>query len=411
MQYKVPRGTQDILPGEQRYWRYITNTAADLARKFGYQRVDTPILEQSGLFTRSIGEGTDIVEKETYTFLDRGGEELTLRAEGTAPVCRAYLEHGMHTLPQPVRLFYFAPIFRYERPQSGRYRQHHQFGVEAIGDQHPAIDAEVVELAWELLKALGLQDLALITNSIGCVNCRAKYLTALKDYFLEYTKNEQLCPDCRLRYQRNILRMLDCKRTDFACQPLSDGSPTSVEYLCADCKNHWTEFQGHLISLGIPFRVSHRLVRGLDYYTRTVFEIQPVGSGGAQSTVLAGGRYDGLIEEIGGKNIPGIGFGCGLERLILNLKSQQTPIASEAGLDVVVVTLPGTSSDSSLQIAAHLRTNGLAVLVAPSHRSLRGQLRFATTSGTKYTVIIGQNELDSGTVQVKNMTTGEQQEN
>ena len=411
MRYRAPRGTQDILPTEQPYWRYVTQRAEGLALRFGYRRIDTPLFEQAGLFERSVGLGTDIVEKETYTFADRGGDEMTLRPEGTAPVCRAYLERGMHTLPQPVRLYYFCPIFRYERPQAGRYRQHHQFGVEAIGDDDPAVDAEVIELGWRFTKEeLGLTDLVLLVNSIGCAECRPAYLETLRAYYQPHVDAGRVCPDCRVRFQRNVLRMLDCKRTDFSCQPLADGAPTTVEHLCSACADHWNTLQHHLKTLEVPFQVVRRLVRGLDYYTRTVFEIQPQGAEGSQSTVLAGGRYDGLIEELGGRHTPGIGFGSGLERLVLNVKRQEVPVPQTPGPDAVVVFLSRPAQEESLRLASRLRTQGLEVVLAPPGKSLRGQMRHATALEARYTLILGDDELQRGTVQVKEMATGEQQE-
>ena len=293
--FQAPRGTTDRLPPEQKYWRYVEDAAVSVARRFGYGRIDSPMFEDAGLFVRGVGAGTDIVEKEMYVFADRGGDQLTLRAEGTAPVCRAYLQHGMSNRPQPVRMYYLCPVFRYERPQAGRFRQHHQFGVEAIGDGDPSVDAEVIELAWTLMHDIGLSDLALLVNSIGDPECRPEYMAALKAYYEK--QRAHLCGDCRQRLERNPLRLLDCKVE--TCRALGNDAPKSVECLCAGCESHWQSVQSYLKAAGIPARVDHRLVRGLDYYTRTVFEIQPA-VGGAQSTVCGGGRYDGLMEQAGG---------------------------------------------------------------------------------------------------------------
>ena len=409
MRYQAPRGTQDVLPPEQPSWRYVTEKAESLARRFGYARIETPLFEQAGLFLRSVGEGTDIVEKETYTFRDRGDEELTLRAEGTAPLCRAYLEAGMHTWPQPVRLFYFCPVFRYERPQAGRFRQHHQFGVEAIGDGDPAVDAEVIELGWRFTQELGLTGLVLLVNSIGCSDCRPAYLERLRSSYEPHVRAERVCPDCRLRFQRNLLRMLDCKRTDFSCQQLIAGAPATTEHLCAACASHWGALQGYLQALEVPFQVQHSLVRGLDYYTRTTFEIQPQGVAGAQSTILGGGRYDGLIEELGGRPTPGIGFGSGLERLIMNLKRQAVSFPRADAPDAVAVSQSDSARREALRLAGRLRAEGLRALLAPN-RSLRGQMRHATALKARYALIMGDDELARGAVQVKNMATGEQRE-
>jgi histidyl-tRNA synthetase len=291
--YKAPRGTQDILPQDQAYWSFVEEKADRICQLYGYKPIDTPVFEQTGLFRRSVGEGTDIVEKQMYTFEDRGGDSMTLRPEGTAPVCRAYIEHGMHNLPQPVRLYYIGPIFRYERPQAGRYRQHRQFGVEAIGDADPALDAEIINMAWDFYTSLGLRELTLQLNSIGCQLCRPDYLEKLKQYYSGHA--QALCPDCRQRLRRNPLRLLDCKKP--SCQEIVKGAPKIAEHLCHQCASHFNAVKDHLEGLQIPYELNPYLVRGLDYYTRTVFEIQP-RDGGAQSALGGGGRYDGLIKQL-----------------------------------------------------------------------------------------------------------------
>ncbi|MFN3975109.1 MAG: histidine--tRNA ligase [Dehalococcoidia bacterium] len=407
--FRAPRGTQDILPEEQPWWRFVISRAEETCRRFGYRRIDTPMFEQAGLFVRSVGVGTDIVEKETYTFTDRGGEEMTLRAEGTAPVCRAYLEHGMHTWPQPVRLYYLCPIFRYERPQAGRYRQHHQFGVEAIGDPSPTIDAEVIELGWSFLTSndmgLGLQHLLLLVNSIGCPQDRLAYVQRLRAYYKPLLP--RLCPDCRgRRFQKAPLRLLDCKQE--VCQVLSKEAPRTVEFLCPACQEHWDGLKGYLRGLDIPFTEEHRLVRGLDYYTRTVFEVQPPEER-AQAVLMGGGRYDGLIEELGGKPTPGIGFGSGIERLVLQVKRQAHLVSQEAVPDGVVAFAGTDALLHALALASHLRRQGYTVLLAPQ-RSLKGQLRWATAMHARYALILGGEEVQKGVVVVKDMGTGEQRE-
>ena len=408
MQFRLPRGTQDILPEDQPYWDYVTSVAREQARRFGYGQIDTPVFEHSGLFQRGVGEGTDIVEKETYTFPDRSGEEITLRPEGTAPVCRAYLEHGMHNRPQPVRMHYFCPIFRYERPQAGRLRQHHQFGVEAIGDGDPSIDAEVIDLGWRFTNALGLRGLSLAVNSIGDPACRPQYLDALKAHYAD--RLGDACPDCRMRYERNPLRMLDCKRTDFACQELIAGAPRMTDLLCPDCDDHFAKLRRYLDALGIPYFINPTLVRGLDYYTRTVFEILPPEEG-AQSVVLGGGRYDGLIEQLGGRPTPGIGFGSGIERLILNVKRQEAAALPEgAPVDAVIVSLGEAAPAIAVRLASELRGAGLSAIVAQPGRSLRGQMRHASALGARYALVLGDAEVTAGTVQVKDMDSGDQRE-
>jgi histidyl-tRNA synthetase len=402
--YRAPRGTSDILPQEQAYWRYVEHRAVGLCGLYGYQRIDTPTFEDWGLFSRSIGEGTDIVEKEMYTFEDKGGNQLTLRAEGTAPVCRAYLEHGMHNLPQPVKLYYLAPIFRYERPQAGRYREHYQFGCEALGDCSPALDAEVIDLAWQFFTALGLSRLTLKLNSIGCQKCRPEYLTALKSYYSGHAGG--LCRDCKSRLKRNPLRLLDCKQAQ--CQAVADAAPKSSDYLCPECAEHFSRLKGYLERLGLPFEVSHRLVRGLDYYTRTVFEIQPE-SEGAQSTLGGGGRYDDLIGELGGKPTPAIGFATGMERIILNLKEQGITVPSLARPPVFVAYVGDAARDEAVNLAAGLRRAGVGVIGVAGDKSLKAQLRQANSLGASYTLIIGDEEIAAGRVVLRDMNTSAQE--
>jgi len=401
--YQAPRGTSDILPQEQPYWRYIEQKAVNLCQLYGYERIDTPAFEDAGLFVRTVGKGTDIVEKEMYTFEDRGGNKVTLKPEGTAPVCRAYIERGLHNLPQPVKLFYFASIFRYERPQAGRYRQHYQFGYEAIGDDDPALDAEVIDLAWRFFESLGLRHLSLQLNSIGCKQCRPRYLTALKDYYANYT--HQLCADCKTRLKRNPLRLLDCKKP--RCQQIADAAPRSVDHLCLQCAEHFNRLKEYLGSLELPFVLNHRLVRGLDYYTRTVFEIQPEEEG-SQSTIGGGGRYDDLIEELGGKPTPALGFAIGIERIILNLKKQDVSIPPLPKPQVFIAHIGDEASVEATKLAARLRRTGIGVIQAAGSKSLKAQLRQANTLGVRHAVIIGEDEIKNGTVILRDMATGEQ---
>jgi len=401
--YKAPRGTSDILPKEQAYWRYVEQKAVKLSELYGYERIDAPVFEDAGLFSRSVGEGTDIVDKEMYTFEDRGGNKITLRAEGTAPVCRAYLEHGLHNLPHPVKLYYIVPIFRYDRPQAGRYRQHHQFGYEAIGDDDPALDAEIIDMAWEFFRSLSLQHLSLQLNSIGCKRCRPTYLATLKDYYSSYTSN--LCSDCKVRLRTNPLRLLDCKKPP--CQQIADSAPRSTDYLCPQCAEHFKLLKRYLGLLELPFEVNHRLVRGLDYYTRTVFEIQPEAEG-AQSTLGGGGRYDDLIEELGGKPTPAIGFASGIERIILNLKKQGIVIPPPPRPQVFIAYAGDEAKDEAIKLAATLRKNGIGVIEAVGSKSLKAQLRQANSLGTRYAVIIGEEEVKTGTVTVRDMTSAQQ---
>jgi len=402
--YQAPRGTSDILPEEQAYWRHIEQKAAYVCQLYGYECIDTPAFEDTRLFIRSVGEETDIVQKEMYTFKDRGGNSITLRPEGTAPVCRAYLEHGLHNLPQPVKLYYLASIFRYERPQSGRYRQHYQFGYEAIGDGDPALDVEVIDMAWQFFLSLGLRHLSLKVNSIGCKQCRPEYLTSLKDYYADYIQN--LCPECKTRLKRNPLRLLDCKKP--LCQQIADSAPRSIDHLCPQCNTHFNQLKRYLALLELPFEIDHRLVRGLDYYTRTVFEIQPE-AGGAQSTLGGGGRYDDLIEELGGKPTPAIGFAIGMERIVLNLKKQNVPIPTLPRPEVFIAHIGDEARDEAVQLASTLRKKGIGVIEALGSKSLKAQLRQANTLGVRHAVIIGEDEVKTGTVILRDMTTSQQQ--
>ena len=392
------------MPVEQKYWRYIESKAVELARRYGYGRIDTPVFEDSDLFVRSVGEGTDIVEKEMYTFADRGGDSVTLRPEGTAPVCRAYLQHGMHNLPQPVRLYYFCPVFRYERPQAGRFREHHQFGLEALGDGDPSVDAEVVEFAWRLVLSLGLRDVSLYVNSIGDSQCRPDYVKNLASYYGGH--RDRLCPECRVRLDRNPLRLLDCKVE--ACRALGDDAPKSADHLCDDCGDHWAAFRSSLDLLGIPYQIEHRLVRGLDYYTRTVFEVQPL-DGGAQSTIIGGGRYDGLVQELGGRPTPGIGFATGMERLTLNLKNSGVAVPDEPSPPYLVANVGDAARSAAMDLAAKLRHAGVGVILSSGSRGLRGQMRQANALNIPYALILGDDEIARGEVVVRDMKTSSQE--
>lgn len=403
--YKVPRGTKDILPDEQRYWRLVEKEASDLARLYGFSRLDTPVFETSSLFHRTVGEHTDLIGKETYDFQDRGNDMLTLRPEGTAPICRAYIEHGMYSMPQPVRLFYFCPVFRYDRPQAGRFREHHQFGVEIIGESDATVDAEVIHLGWTLLSNLGLKNLKLSINSIGDYEERKAYVIALRDYYGEHVAF--LCRDCKYRLEKNPLRLLDCKKD--VCQPFQNDAPQSTSYLGKDSGSHWGELTGYLEALGVNYTIDHRLVRGLDYYTRTVFEIQP-SIEGAQSTLLGGGRYDGLIEQLGGKPTPGVGFASGMERLIINMRRDNVLVSESCGPTYLIATINDTGTKEAMKLASQLRSMGVGVLIGSRGRSLRSQMRNAHSLKIPSVIILGEDEISKGTVIIRNMVSGEQEE-
>jgi histidyl-tRNA synthetase len=401
--HKAPRGTFDILPDEHPYWKYVEEKAASLCQLYGYQPLSTPIFEDAQVFTKTVAGGTDIVDKEMYIFEDKSGQELALRAEGTAPVCRAYLEHGLFNSPQPVKLYYIGPAFRYERPQSGRYRQHHQFGFEALGEADPALDAEVIAMASHFFHSLGLSRLAIQLNSIGCRLCRPGYLEVLKQHYSDYV--DRLCPDCKVRLVKNPLRLLDCKKT--SCQEMVETAPQIADYLCHECQHHFQSVREFLSVLGIPFRFNHRLVRGLDYYTRTVFEIEPRANGG-QSALGGGGRYDNLIEELGGKPTPAVGFATGLERIILNLKKQKLDIPALPGAGVFIASLAGEAKTEAIKLASELREGGIAVIMATGDKSLKGQMRQADSLGIAYALILGTQEVSQRSVMWRDMRRREQ---
>lgn len=399
-----PRGTRDILPDSSVYWQYVENTMREVCRNFAYQEIRTPIFEHTELFLRGIGETTDIVEKEMYTFTDRGKRNITLRPENTAAVVRSYLENKLYAGPQPVKLFYIGPMFRYDRPQAGRYRQFHQFGVEAIGAQGPAIDAEVISLAVELLQRLGLTDLNLLVNSVGCPVCRPVYRHKLQDFFRD--RQSQLCPDCQSRYERNPMRILDCKNE--TCTGQAQGAPHMVDCLCDDCSRHFTGLKELLTAAGIRFALNPRLVRGLDYYTKTAFEIQyaPLG---AQSAVCGGGRYDGLVAECGGQPTPGIGFAIGIERVLLALEKQELLPPANTGIDVFVAPLGAETQPAAFQLLTAARQAKLAADMDYNNRSLKAQMKYANKYPAKFVALIGQDELAQNKVMLKNMETGSQE--
>jgi histidyl-tRNA synthetase len=403
--FKAPRGTADTLPEAQIYWRYIQDKALEICRLYGYGCISTPAFEDAGLFARSVGEGTDIVNKEMYVFKDRSDNELALKPEGTASVCRSYIEHGMDNLPQPVKLFYFADIFRYERPQAGRYRQHHQFGCEAIGDASPMLDAEVIHMALSFITSLGLTNFSLQLNSIGCRKCRPGHLYKLKEYYAPLVP--QLCSDCQVRSDKNPLRLLDCKKP--TCQGAAEEAPKSSDYLCDECGQHFTSLRNYLSALGVKYVLNHRLVRGLDYYTRTVFEIQPA-EGGSQSALGGGGRYDDLIAMIEGKPTPAIGFAAGMERIVLNLQNQGISMPPAEKAAVFIACMGRAACVEAVKLAAELRDAGIAVISSSGERSLKAQLRHANVAGVKYAAIIGEDEVKAGVVMLRNMGTSEQQE-
>ncbi|NLG86461.1 MAG: histidine--tRNA ligase [Firmicutes bacterium] len=401
----APRGTRDILPEEAAKWQYVEEVIRDCCRLYGYGEIRPPLFEHTELFQRSVGEATDIVEKEMYTFIDRGGRSITLRPEATASTVRAYLEHNLHAGPQPVKLYYMGPMFRYDRPQAGRYRQFSQFGVEAIGAQDPSVDAEVITLVLDLCTRLGLKDLVVELNSIGCPKCRQEYRQALLEYLSEH-KNK-LCKTCLSRIERNPLRVLDCKEE--GCRALTAAAPQMLEYLCSECAEHFKTLQQCLHAVGAKYELNPALVRGLDYYTKTVFEVTWSGLG-AQTAICGGGRYDGLVQECGGPPTPGVGFAMGLDRLLIALEQMGISIPTVNKPTVYVAALTNADNKDAFALLTILRRAGIAADKDYRQASLRAQLKAANRSGAKWTVIVGGEEKKRGAVVIRDMETGEQTE-
>jgi histidyl-tRNA synthetase len=400
MTIQAVRGVQDILPADAPTWQRIETTARRVFEAYGYHEIRLPIFERTELFARGIGEVTDIVQKEMYTFPDRTGESLTLRPEATASLLRAYIEHGLHVQPKPVRLYTLGPMFRYERPQAGRYRQFHQLNVEALGEQHPALDAEVVAMLVDFFRALGLaDDLELQVNSLGDGVCRPAYRERLVAYLRAHAS--QLCEDCRDRTERNPLRVLDCKNP--ACRPVLEAAPVLTESLCGPCADHFQRVRGYLEAMSLPYVVNTRLVRGFDYYVRTTFELITTRLG-AQNAVAGGGRYDGLIELLGGPPHGGIGFAVGIERVALLLAGTAPPAPPLA----LLIPLGESSLKRLLPVAQAVRAEGVAVDLGYGERKLRAELERANRLGVAHAVIVGDQELDQGQAIVREMATGRQ---
>jgi len=402
--YQAPRGTADILPEDQPLWSFTAATVTQAAHVHGYRRIDTPVFEETGLLLRTVGDETDIVQKELYSFDDRGGTNITLRPEGTAAVCRAYLESGMHNQAQPVRLFYLCPMFRYDRPQAGRFRQFHQFGAEAIGDTDAAVDLEVIQLAMDTMRRLGLGGMKLLLNNIGDASDRPRFMEALQEHFRPHIAH--LSKDDRRRFDTSPLRLLDSK--ELARESFMNDAPRSTDFLGDEAQAHWDELLTYLDELKVPYVLDSKLVRGLDYYTRTVFEVHPDREG-SQSAVCAGGRYDGLIEQLGGKPTPGIGFAAGIERLILNLREQGAAAGIEPPAPIVIAYSGAEAKTKAVGIATELRAADVAAVLAPE-RSMKAQMRYASSVGARTVVILGPKELENGFATVRDMKTAEQKE-
>jgi histidyl-tRNA synthetase len=394
---------RDVLFEEQRYWRFILTKIQETVDLFGYQRLDTPLLEPASLFIRGVGEGTDIVEKEMYIFEDRDGVQLALRPEYTAGIMRAYIDNGLHTLPTPLKVWTIGPLFRHERPQAGRYRQHSQFDIEVIGEKDPAVDVEVISVAWHLFTSLGFHGLRLYINSTGCPTCKPTYIQTLVDYFSALV--DQLPPDDKMRLQKNPLRILDSKEE--ATQPLLENAPRITNHLCDDCAEHFSKLKSYLEAIDRPYVVDYRIVRGLDYYTKTVFEIKADGLG-SQDTICGGGRYDGLIEELGGKPTPGIGFGSGIERYVIAMRHLGLEPPLEPLPKVTVSYLGEVAKPVALELAETLRNRNIGAMLTPGDRSLKAQLKAANRAGAIFAVILGQDEVEAGQATVRNMNDSQQ---
>jgi histidyl-tRNA synthetase len=399
LRFQGPRGTQDVLPDQQPYWRAIHQAVAEITRLYGYRRVDTPAFEHAALFEKGSGDTTDVVEKEMYVFEDRGGEKLALTPEATPAIARAYLEHGMASWPQPVRLYTTHAMFRYDRPQKGRYRQHTQFDCEVLGSGDPLVDCEVIELLWRLYELLGLRNLQVRLSSIDDLGPRRAYVQQLKEYYRPYL--DRLSEDSRRRFDRNPLRLLDSK--DGRDLPYKEAAPKLVDQLSDAAAAHHEAVKDGLTVAGIAFVVDPLLVRGLDYYNRTVFEIVPGHDERAQGTIGGGGRYDGLIEILGGPPTPGIGFGSGFERIILEMQSSGVECPAGPVSDVYVAHRGEGSGRVALRLAGELRAEGLATLVGESGRSLKSHLRSANAAGARIAVIVGEQELAAGTAVLKDL--------
>lgn len=402
---KAIKGTKDVLPSEVYKNQYIEATCLTVAENFGYKEMRTPVFEHTELFQRGVGDTTDVVQKEMYTFDDKGGRSITLRPEGTAGAARSFLENGLSNEALPQKICYLTSCYRYEKPQAGRLREFHQFGIECFGATSPLADAEMIALAKQIFDELGVKDLHLELNSIGCPTCRAEYHKALKEYFA--SRVDELCDTCRDRLDRNPMRILDCKSP--VCSEIAKDAPVVLDYLCDECKEHFEKTKSYLDAMNIEYIVNPQIVRGLDYYTKTVFEFV-ADSIGAQGTVCGGGRYDGLIEELGGQHTPSLGFAMGLERLQLVMEAQGCEFPEPSRPDLFIVAMGDKATLKAVEIAKDMRDEGYSVVYDLNGRSLRAQMKYADKINAKYNVVIGDNEVDTKLAVLKDMATGEQSE-
>lgn len=395
-----PRGTEDIVPNKSYKWNFLESILKETSALYGFKEVRTPTFEHTELFLRGVGDTTDVVQKEMYTFTDKGDRSVTLKPEGTAGAVRASLENGLVGDALPLKMCYITPCFRYDKPQAGRYREFHQFGVEVLGASGPACDAEVILLVYHIFSRLGISALELNINSIGCPTCRAKYHEALKEYFKSYI--DELCPTCKTRLDKNPMRILDCKESK--CKVIAKNTPNILDYICDDCSTHFDGVKTRLTALGIPFTIDSTVVRGLDYYTKTVFEFLDNKTG---LTVCGGGRYDGLVEQLGGHSMPGFGFGMGLERILIVLDKYDIVIPEPNQCDVYVGNIGDTTNIKSLEVTAKLRENGVFAEYDTMNRSVKAQMKYANKIGAKFSLVLGDNEIAQNKVFIKQMSTGE----
>ncbi len=400
----VPKGTKDVLPSDSYKWQFVEKTAREVARTFGANEIRTPTFEHTEVFLRGVGETTDIVNKEMYTFLDKGGRSITLKPEGTAGVARAFVENGMHSAVLPAKLFYITQCFRYERPQAGRLREFHQFGVEFLGSTDANIDAETILLAKTFLDKEGIKNVTLYLNSIGCKECRKKYEQALKDYLNQNI--DDMCELCKDRLNKNPLRILDCKNDK--CKEITKSAPKILDYICEDCSNHFEKVKNYLTIAGVAFKVNPNIVRGLDYYNRTVFEFVSDNIG-AQGTVCGGGRYDGLIAQLGGADVAGIGFAVGIERILMLLENLGVEIPNPNKVVYYIAPMGEKETEKAFELVSKLREKGISADFDHMNRSIKAQFKYADKIGAEKVVVIGSDELNNGVVKVKEMKTGIEQ--
>lgn len=402
---KKIKGTEDVLPKDSYRWQFVEDVMRKESAAYGFKEIRTPVFEHTELFARGVGQTTDVVQKEMYTFDTKGGESVTLRPEGTAGAARAVLEHGLVNDSLPIKASYFVSCYRYEKPQAGRLREFHQFGLECYGTQSPAADAELICAAQSIFDRLGIKQLRLEINSIGCPACRAEYHKALKEYFYGY--KDELCETCNSRLEKNPMRILDCKSP--VCSKIAQGAPKITDYLCDECKEHFASVQKYLDAAGVEYTVNPTIVRGLDYYTKTVFEFV-TDFIGAQGTVCGGGRYDGLIEELGGKHLPSLGFAMGIERLLMLMDKQGIEIPKPSTCDLYVAVMGESASLKSFEIIKAVRSCGLIAETDIVGRGLRAQMKYADKIGAKFSMVLGDNEIEQGKAVIKNMSSGEQTE-